>query len=307
MLCAGAHAAPTTKTLTAKSANYDISVAYPQTGVKAIDEELAAWAKTLLAGFRKDADDDRMTGETAYVLDVTYKIARNDGQVFAVLFEEYADMGGAHPNHDYYTANYLMPDGWRVYLPEVLDGARGLKRISELTRADLDKRIATGPDAMSDTDSVKAGTAPDWNNFRDFILMPNAVMLHFPPYQVASYAARPQSSAIPIASLRDVIRIDPRKPAASFDCAGARSAVEHLICSDVALARLDRAVAEAYAGHIRDNAGAPNSATQAALRANQRAWLARRNTVCRSAGAKAACPCLTDFYQERLAWLARQP
>jgi uncharacterized protein YecT (DUF1311 family) len=295
----------TTKTLTAKSATYDISVAYPQTGVKAIDDDLAAWAKTTLDDFRKEATTDHMTGDVAYMLEVTCTVPRNDAQVFAILCEEYTDTGGAHPNHDFYTANYLLPDGWHIYLPELLDGSRGLKRISDLARADLDKRITTGPEAMSDPDSVKSGTEPWWDNFRDFVLMPNAIALSFPPYQVASYAAGPQDSRIPLAALRDVMRPNTRAPAASFDCAAARTQLEQAICSDVALARLDRQVAETYATHMRDNAAAPNTANATNLRTNQRAWLAKRDQTCNAAANKAVC--LTGFYKDRLAWLGHQP
>jgi peptidoglycan-N-acetylglucosamine deacetylase len=305
LVCGSAGAAPVAKkTLTAKTATYEITIDYPQVGVKAVDDDMLAWAKTTLAEFRTDSADHQ-TGERAYDFEVTYHVERNDGKIFAVLFDEYTDMGGAHPNHDYYAANYFMPDGWRIYLPELLDGSRGLKRISDLARTDLDKRITVGTDALSDADTVKGGTTPDWDNFRSFILMPNAIALYYPPYQVASYAAGPQDGHIPLSALRDVMRPDPRKPAASFDCAAARSQVEQTICSDVALARLDRDVAEAYVTHIRNNAAEPNAATAASLKANQRAWLAQRDTVCGPAGAKTAC--LTDFYKSRIAWLARQP
>lgn len=293
----------TPKKITAKSKTYDISVAWPQTGVKAIDDDLAAWAKKTADEFRVDSNEDRQPDEPAYFIEVTYKVERNDDQVFAVLFDEYTDMGGAHPNHDYATANYLMPDGWRVYLPELLDGSRGAKRIAGLARADLDRRITKGDDALSDPETVAMGTTPDWDNFRSFILKPDAIALYFPPYQVASYASGPQQSRIPLAALRDVMRADVRKPAASFDCAAARTATEHALCSDVTLARLDRDVAQAYTTHMRNNALAPNTANATALKTDQRAWLARRDAACATANRD----CLAKLYRDRAAWLAKQP
>jgi uncharacterized protein YecT (DUF1311 family) len=305
VVCGPVQAAPPAyQTLKAKSAIYDISVAYPVTGKKAIDEDLAAWAKKTLQNFEGESRTDHQSGEKPYEMDVTYSIARNDGRVFAVLFEEYSDSGGAHPSHDYYTANYFLPDGWRIYLPELLDGSRGLKRIGELAHADLIRRIATGPDAASDPDSVSEGTAPDWSNFSAFILLPDAILLHFAPYQVASYAAGPQESRIPLVSLRGVMRADPRKAAASFDCAAARTEVELLICSDVGLARLDREVSQAYATRLRSSAWTSGGVNGASLRANQRAWLARRNTVCAAASPRAGC--ISEYYKARIAWLVHQ-
>ncbi len=292
-----------TKTLTSKSVTAEISVAYPQTGVKSIDDDLAAYARDQAASFAKDSKDDHQVGERPYDLEVTFSVARNDAQVFAVLFDIYEDAGGAHPNHDYYSANYLMPGGWRVYLPELLDGPRGLKRLSDVTLADLTRRLTKGgDDAISDIDTIKSGAAPYWDNYRNFLLMPKDLDLNFPPYQVASYAAGPQESHIPLAALAGVMRADPRKPAASFDCALARTSIEQLLCSDVAMARLDRTVAEDYATHLRNQTDA---AARDSLRTNQRAWLASRDKTCAAAGARAAC--LTDFYKARIAWLARQP
>lgn len=291
------------KKIAEKSAIYDITVAYPQTGNKAVDDNLAAWAKSAAADFRKLAKADHQASEQAYVLDTTFKVARNDAAVFAVLFEEYTDTGGAHPNQDYETANFLMPDGWRVYLPELF-AAKALPRISALATADLDRRIATGPDATSDPDMVKSGTGADWDNFKDFVLQPNALAIYFPPYQVASYASGPQESHIALSALRDAMRADLRAPAASFDCAQARSAIERTLCSDVGLARLDRQVAESYLLHLRDGT---NDAHKDATRNIQRAWLVRRNGACASQASAAAIACLTGVYRERLAALAAEP
>jgi uncharacterized protein YecT (DUF1311 family) len=292
-----------TKTIRDKAPTYDITVAYPQTGLKPIDDDIAAWAGSTAANFRAEAKSDHQPGEQPYELDVSFGVPRNDASVFAVLFEEYTDTDGAHPNHDYYTANYLMPDGWRVYLPELFDGTKSLARISALAITDLDRRIATGPDAMSDSDTVKMGADAFWDNFADFVLMPKALVIHFPPYQVAAYAAGPQESTISLLSLRDVMRADPRLPMASFDCAQARTTTERALCSDVALARLDRQLAENFSRHLRAATGA---AAKNGLRNEQRDWLARRDGACAGQSAGARTACLTGLYKERLAWFSRQ-
>jgi len=111
-------------------------------------------------------------------------------------------------------------------------------------------------------------------------------------------------SAIALASLRDVMRADPRLPAASFDCAQARTATEHALCSEVALARLDRQVAENFSRHLRD---LPDAAAKTGLRDAQRAWLARRDGACAGQSADARTACLIGLYKERLAWFAHQP
>lgn len=65
----------------------------------------------------------------------------------------------------------------------------------------------------------------------------------------------------------------------SFDCTGAASTVEELVCADAALATLDRAVAAAFGAALdtvqRLDAGA--AAAEAELRAYQRGWIKGRD------------------------------
>jgi uncharacterized protein YecT (DUF1311 family) len=62
------------------------------------------------------------------------------------------------------------------------------------------------------------------------------------------------------------------KPSPSFDCAKETGAVEQAICGDDKLAELDQTIAQYFKVALADL----NAADAAALRADQRAWLATR-------------------------------
>ena len=147
---------------------------------------------------------------------------------------------------------------------------------------------------------MKRGAGPQWSNFHDFILQKETLEIHYPDYQVAPYAAGEQQTDIPLADLTGLSRSDRHAPAASFDCAAAGTAVEKAICSDVALARLDRDVAEAYAYRLDITT---EDAPKEALKSEQRAWLGRRDAACPSA----AAACLTKAYGDRLKTLKTFP
>jgi len=284
-----------------KQKEFEVNVAYPQTGNKAIDTAIADWAKKEVASFKSDAagnDGDGSMGP--YSLDISFTIARSDDKMFAVVFTESTYEGGAHPNTFFRTMDFLLPDGWQVYLPEIFTEA-GLKKISQLAIADLDKQLA-GPDAMS-KDWIARGAGPDWDNFADFVLLPNALDIQYAPYNVAAYAAGPQETKIPLAPLKFFLRTDWRAPVASFDCAKASAAIEKTLCSNVSLARLDRAVAQAYSQQIGN---ADGDAAKKQVRDAQRGWLAKRKTACPQDG-KDAVACLTKFYQARLTALNATP
>ncbi|MEJ0026642.1 MAG: DUF3298 domain-containing protein [Rhizomicrobium sp.] len=286
------------KTLAFRSKALDISVQYPQTGNKALDAVLADYARAQVADFKK-FEPDLVAGEHPFTLDITYDVERNDRTMFGVLFTEFADTGGAHPNTDFAAFDFLLPSGEQVFLPEIVDGARGLKRVSDLAIAELVRTIG-GPDSLTTKEDIASGAGPDALSLKYFLWLPTALHIHFPPYQVAAYAAGPQEVSIPLAALKGYIRPDWRAPQPSFDCKKAATPVEHALCSDLALSRLDRDVADLYRSkHASSDAGANDR-----LRQDQRDWLAARGKLCTGG---ALVPCLTKLYRGRLVALNKAP
>lgn len=276
-----------------KHQEYEINVAYPQTGNRSIDGDMAGWVKTVVADFRSEARGSGGDGSTGpYTLDITFTVPRNDDKVFAVVFEEGIYEGGAHPNGFFNTMNFLMPEGQQVYLPEIF-APEGLKAISRYAAADLRKQL--NPDEGFAASMITDGADPEWGNFADFTILPDALDIRFPPYAVAPYAAGPQETKIPLSVLKAYLRPDWRAPQASFDCADAAQWMEKIICSDVTLARLDRDVAEAYALRLQN---ADSDAARLPVRGGQRQFLAERTKRC--GGRAGAVACLIAQYRARL-------
>jgi uncharacterized protein YecT (DUF1311 family) len=178
-------------------------------------------------------------------------------------------------------------------------GTDGIQRVSELAIGDLTPHL-TGLNGMSDPTWILTGAGPFADNFETFQFLPNEIVLEFDPYQVAAYAAGPQEVHISLAKLQDVLPPDPHAPLPSFDCAAARTDVEHAICSDMGLAQLDRRTAEAYSTRLRLEALANQPPT---VEAQQQAWLAERDAACADTAATALVNCLDEQYTLRLAAL----
>lgn len=85
----------------------------------------------------------------------------------------------------------------------------------------------------------------------------------------------------------------PAASAASFDCAKAASAVEHLLCDDAALGRQDEQLAARYAELLET----ASRAQAKQLRSEQRAWLVQRNGCLQQARPNA---CVQRIQQARL-------
>lgn len=293
------------RTLESKSPPFEVVAAWPRSGIAAVDADVKRWVDAEVAAFRRQEPPEPGSATAPWTFDLDYDVARNDADVLALLFTESTYTGGAHGSHVLRGANYLRPDGARVDLAQVLDGQRGLDRLAALAIADLERQLA-GPDAPTDKEWIRRGAAADWDNYTVFLLLPDALEIHFDEYQVAAYVAGPQKVRIPLAALDGALRKDWRAPAASFDCAKAATAVEHAICADAALARLDRELAQAY-GRARATATEESADRVAAVRAVQRRWLGRRGSACAGRSGAVLVDCLAGLYRARLAELAPSP
>jgi uncharacterized protein YecT (DUF1311 family) len=286
-------------TLSEKNPVVEIVANYPQTGDPKIDADLLGTIHSIATGFRKEAVAAHDPSEGPYTLAVNFTIARNDAQVFAVVFTDEWDFRGAHPNMEIVTANYFRDGSWRIFLPELFDGPAGLSRISKLATLDLFRRLL-GPNALTDREWIARGADAHWSNFAAFVLLPDTLELHFAPYQVAAYAAGPLTAHVPLARLRDVMRANPRAPVASFDCAHIANDDERAICSDVTLARLDRALSDSWTAEYRSEV---DPGKKARWKTEQVTWLKKRGTACAAAGpasSEARVRCLSAFYRARL-------
>jgi hypothetical protein len=245
LIAAGAlAAAPQKMSIKETRKGYEIDVSYPRFGQAAIDRALESWARGIAKEFAEAAVE--ATGDPQrWSAEVSYEILRQDAQMIVVAFTYYSYTGGAHPNSSSETFNFLMPEGRRVEFAELFS-PKGIQRVSDISIARLKQELG-GPEGLGDMDWIKRGAGPNARNFASFALLPRELMITFDAYQVAAYAAGPQEVRIALPSLRDVMRPNPRAPAASFDCALARSAVEQAICGSHELARLDRRLGEAYA------------------------------------------------------------
>jgi uncharacterized protein YecT (DUF1311 family) len=279
------------KKIEEKSEAHDLVIAYPQFGVAAIDTEIEGFAKEKQAEF-KGFLEERGAEDQPYSAQLEYKVARRDDQVLSILFTYSHYLGGAHPNMNQYSFNYLMPAGSRIYLPELFT-KEGFKRVSELAIADLKPRL-TGPDGMSDAAQIELGAGPYADNFEAFVLGKDELAIYFDAYQVAAYAAGPQEVHIPMSKLTGLMRANPLAPLASFDCEKAESATEKAICSDAAVARLDRRVADAYAWRL----AWAQEEEKAGFKQAQRDWLTARDKSC--GATENLNSCLTEQYSARL-------
>lgn len=138
-----------------------------------------------------------------YTLQTTYLIGSSTHTV-SYIFTLYEDTGGAHGNTFFHTFTFDTTDGRYLSLADFFTpGTPYLDTLSRLSRAKLPD--VTGRN-MADLSTINSGTTPEEKSFVNFFFDNRDFVILFPPYQVAAYAAGPQTLRIPRSELSTILK-----------------------------------------------------------------------------------------------------
>jgi hypothetical protein len=133
-------------------------------------------------------------------VEVTYKLISQINDIWSFKFDVsfYAD-GAAHPGLNSVTLNYDLGQGRELSLADLfLPGSNYLEVISAYCIAELSKQpFFDGP--------FSEGAQPTPENYRNWNIASDGLMITFDEYQVAPYAAGPQKVTVPYSQFRAVI------------------------------------------------------------------------------------------------------
>jgi hypothetical protein len=127
---------------------------------------------------------------------IQYELVGQQGNFWSIKFnmDGYTD-GAAHPYHFSTTVNYDLDKGKDVTLDEIfLPNSNYLQFISQYCVAELNKRDIG-------FDGFHQGADPTAENYRNWNASNDGIMITFDEYQVAPYAAGPQTVTIPYSVL----------------------------------------------------------------------------------------------------------
>ena len=130
---------------------------------------------------------------------VQYELVGQQGNFWSIKFnmDGYTD-GAAHPYHYTATVNYDLDKGKDVTLDEIfLPNSNYLQFISQYCVAELSKRDIG-------FDGFHQGADPTPENYRNWNVSDKGLVITFDEYQVAPYAAGPQTVTIPYGVLGSV-------------------------------------------------------------------------------------------------------
>jgi hypothetical protein len=149
-------------------------------------------------------------------LDVRYEIRCAKDDLISVEFTDASySRGAAHPNSSTTVLNYDVKNSKKLGLADLFtQKSNYLSVISAFCIKSLKDQFKKDKDSMLDEETLKSGAAPRADNYRAWSITKKGLWITFDPYQVAAYAAGPQTVLVPYPALKDVIK--PDGPAATF-------------------------------------------------------------------------------------------
>jgi hypothetical protein len=217
------------KTITESTKYYDIQATYPgttplkqsagaQADAKAV-EVMKQFELNAIAAFKEQGNFDKLTAEDIKMLgfdqgrkeslELTYQ-TKSGPKTVSYLFTLVQDTLGAHPNAYFRSFVYDLKSGNGLELGDIFTpGTNYYQILSTISRKKLPAVIALSEGSKrSDVDLgyMNRGTTADADNFQNWYIEGNSLMLVFPPYQVAPYSAGEQLVTIPFSELGNAVK-----------------------------------------------------------------------------------------------------
>ena len=178
--------------------------------VQAFNQKLNEMVQNEIAVFRREFTDNPVVEvSTDSFLEVTYTLVYQYDDIWSLkFFYSFYTNGAAHPGDFSHTINYDLAAGRELALSDIfLPGSNYLGTISTYCIAELRKQ------PYSDSFTTQ-GADPTIENYRNWNITPDGIMITFDTYQVAPGAAGPQVVLVPYVEV--VTLIDPQGPLSGF-------------------------------------------------------------------------------------------
>lgn len=180
-------------------ANYASTTPLKEPGNTFAAKAMKDFIFSTIAQFKKDDGFDTSHPGS---LNIVY-LYSSGARTLSYIYTTYTDTGGAHGNTDFKTFTFDTESGTELALPDLfIAGSRYLDTLSSIARAKLPAIIGDSYNERMMLD----GTTPDTNSFANFFIDNRELVILFPPYAVAPYAAGPQTLRIPLTDLADILK-----------------------------------------------------------------------------------------------------
>ncbi len=178
--------------------------------VQAFNAEMKAAVDNAVAAFRQNLSNIPIgPNSTTSFFQLRYSLLSRPGSLYSIKFDiQTFYTGAAHPGNSSQTVNFDLQRGQVLQLAALfVPNADYLTAISKYCIEQLSRRDIG-------FQGFELGATPTAQNYRNWNITVDGLMITFDEYQVAPYAAGPQSVVIPYQALAQILQRD--GPVASY-------------------------------------------------------------------------------------------
>jgi len=185
-----------------------VQAEYPQFETAGTDfnQEIATLISGKIDGFKKESMDywkarlDTIpvgkpvpeNPEEPFTFIAWWQSAQLNTQYLSLVIKIYYFSGGAHGNEEIHAFNYDMLQKKKIRFKDFFESSQdALKKISEISAQDITSQLQSRGWREDDSlkEMVNQGTAPVFENFKNFNFDSHSLIIYFQRYQVAPGAA----------------------------------------------------------------------------------------------------------------------
>jgi len=188
---------------------YIINVSYPEysLGGQSLNEfnsAISTRINSYAQNFKDMADGWELPDGAKSWLEGKYITYTANKRFITAKHSLYSDFGGASPQHEIITSTFDTQENKIITLSGLFkENSAYLERLSELSKKALFEKYPDLSFAFN-TPTYQKGFAPNEKNFSNWALTDTGLVIFFPEYQVAPYAAGTLDIEIPYADIKDI-------------------------------------------------------------------------------------------------------
>lgn len=183
--------------------------AFNQLVLDLIDKKISAYKKQVEENqeAQKNIPKAQLKNDLYLDYDASF-IQSGKRPIISIRFSVQGYIGGmAHPYHHHFVLNYDLDNREQIDLNDLFKPDTDyLETLSDFTRSVLSRRL-------HDQHQIMEGTTPSADNFKNWNIKPNGLLITFDEYQVAPYIYGAQTVLVPYSVLKQII--DPDSPIAA--------------------------------------------------------------------------------------------
>jgi hypothetical protein len=186
----------------------DIDISYPilMTSSRFVEETVDAYLATAKSDFLSLMTDPYFMPipgmDVPFAMGVDFEAFQFSERIVGINFTIYENTGGAHPNTYFKTFMFDLEHASEIgFLDVFLPDSDPLSLIAPIVEADVTAQLGEYADAAW----IEQGSGTNPDNYQNFVVTSDELILFFPPYQVAAYAAGPQIVHIPLSQIGAIL------------------------------------------------------------------------------------------------------